>query len=154
MEAIEASSVLEESCAVALHCLTISHSEALIPSPLLCVRQIRVSISVRLCACWLNPKRQPLQRPNGEEKIPSPKSFSTQSIPEKTYSDASLFPSSCYRLSSQVSSSPSAFSYPSLSFYPRLFSLNWHAFFFLWKQYGVAASWSHWGALLENKDYK
>lgn len=74
-----------------------SHSEALIPSPLLCVRQIRVSISVRLCARWLNPKWQPLQGPNGGEKIRVPKVFNS-SIRAKTYSDVPP-PSPCLRQS-------------------------------------------------------
>lgn len=67
-----------------LHCVTASHSEDLIPSLLLCVRQIRVSISGRLCACWLNPKWQPLQGPNGGEKSDSQKFSTALSDPKVT----------------------------------------------------------------------
>lgn len=75
-------SVLEEIGIVALHSVTASYSEALIPSPLLCVRQIWVSISGHICACRLNPKGQPLQGLNEGEKLEFPK-FSTASPGEK-----------------------------------------------------------------------
>lgn len=63
---------------------TASHSEALIPSPPLCVRQIRVSISVQLCACRLNPKWQPLRGPNGGEKSECQKFSAAPSEPKVT----------------------------------------------------------------------
>lgn len=81
--------VLEERLAVVLRRRPGSHSKAFIQSPMLCVRQIRVSISSPLCVCWLNSKRQQLQRPNGGEKVQVPKVFYS-SMSNQTYSD--VFP--------------------------------------------------------------
>ena len=81
MAVAPASSVPKESC------VTASCSEALSPSPLLCVRQIRVSISGQLSACWLNPKRQPLQGASaggGGGEIWVPKVWTALSEPKLT----------------------------------------------------------------------
>lgn len=72
-----AGSVPEERRAGTLHWFW-----ALISSLPLCVRQIRASIFVQLCACRRNPKWQPLQRPNGGEKSECQKFSAAPSEPK------------------------------------------------------------------------
>lgn len=113
----------------ALWYCTASYSQALIPSPPLCVRQIRVSISVRLCAFWLNPKWQPLQGPNGGEKSECRKFSTALSEPKVTQMCPSL-PLLCVFLSPCDGCVIPGFLltvcpfYPSISFIPSHFFLN------------------------------